>query len=191
MRALGAIRRADVCVMIIDSSEGITEQDVKILGYIHEQGKPSIVAMNKWDLIDKDTNTINKYNVQLSEALKFMDYFVPVYISAKTGQRADKILTLADKVLENANRRITTGQLNDLIFDCVRANEPPSVNGKRLKINYVTQVSTNPPSFVLFVNDSALMHFSYRRYLENCIRKAFDFTGTPIRISVRDKEEDD
>ena len=191
LRALGAIRRADVCVMIIDSSEGITEQDVKILGYIHEQGKPSIVAMNKWDLIDKDTNTINKYNVQLSEALKFMDYFVPVYISAKTGQRADKILTLADKVLENANRRITTGQLNDLIFDCVRANEPPSVNGKRLKINYVTQVSTNPPSFVLFVNDSALMHFSYRRYLENCIRKAFDFTGTPIRISVRDKEEDD
>jgi GTP-binding protein len=191
LRALGAIRRADVCVMIIDSSEGITEQDVKILGYIHEQGKPSIVAMNKWDLIEKDTNTINKYNVQLTEALKFMDYFVPVYISAKTGQRADKILTLADKVLENANRRITTGQLNDLIFDCVRANEPPSVNGKRLKINYVTQVSTNPPAFVLFVNDSVLMHFSYRRYLENCIRKAFDFTGTPIRISVRDKEEDD
>ena len=177
--------------MIIDSSEGITEQDVKILGYIHEQGKPSIVAMNKWDLIEKDTNTINKYNVQLTEALKFMDYFVPVYISAKTGQRADKILNLSDKVLENASKRITTGQLNDLIFDCVRANEPPSVNGKRLKINYVTQVSTNPPSFVLFVNDSKLMHFSYRRYLENCIRKAFDFTGTPIRISVRDKEEDD
>ncbi len=191
LRALGAIRRADVCVMIIDASEGITEQDVKILGYIHEQGKPSIVAMNKWDLIEKDTNTINKYNVQLVEELKFMDYFVPVYISAKTGQRADKILTLADKVLENANKRITTGQLNDLIFDCVRANEPPSVNGKRLKINYVTQVSTNPPAFVLFVNDSALMHFSYKRYLENCIRKAFDFTGTPIRISVRDKEEDD
>ena len=191
LRALGAIRRADVCVMIIDSSEGITEQDVKILGYIHEQGKPSIVAMNKWDLIEKDTNTINKYNVQLTEALKFMDYFVPVYISAKTGQRADKILNLSDKVLENASKRITTGQLNDLIFDCVRANEPPSVNGKRLKINYVTQVSTNPPSFVLFVNDSKLMHFSYRRYLENCIRKAFDFTGTPIRISVRDKEEDD
>ncbi len=191
LRSLGAIRRADICVMIIDSEEGITEQDVKILGYIHEQGKPSVVAMNKWDLIEKDTNTINKYNVKLNEELKFMDYFVSVYISAKTGQRSDKVLSLCDKVLENSCKRISTGQLNDMIFDCVRASEPPSVNGKRLKINYITQVSTNPPSFVLFVNDSTLMHFSYKRYLENCIRKAFDFSGTPIRISVRDKEEND
>ena len=191
LRALGSIRRADVCVVLIDSGVGITEQDVKICGYIHEQGKPSVVAMNKWDIIEKDTHTINAYNEQLKESLKFMDYFVPIYISAKTGQRTDKILSLAEKVLENSQRRITTGQLNDLIFDCVRANEPPSVNGKRLKLQYCTQVESTPPTFVFFVNDSSLMHFSYKRYLENCIRKAFDFSGTPIRLVVREKEEDE
>ena len=191
LRAFGAVRRADVCVMVVDANEGVTEQDVKILGYIHEQGKPSVIVMNKWDLVEKDTNTINKFNSELNEALKFMDYFVSVFISAKTGQRTDKILSLVEEVLENSQKRISTGQLNDLIFDCVRASEPPSVNGKRLKINYVTQVATNPPAFVLFVNDSALMHFSYKRYLENCIRKAFDFSGTPIRISIRDKEDND
>ena len=191
LRALGAIRRADVCIMMIDSSEGVTEQDVKICGYIHEQGKPSVVVMNKWDLIEKDTNTINKFNFDLSENLKFMDYLKAIYVSAKTGQRTDKILDLASKVLENANRRITTGQLNDLILDCVRANEPPSVNGKRLKIKYATQLSTNPPTFVLFVNDSTLMHFSYSRYLENCLRKAFDFSGTPIKIIVRENNQDE
>lgn len=191
LRAFGAVRRADVCVMVVDTNEGVTEQDVKILGYIHEQGKPSVIVMNKWDLVEKDTNTINKFNSELNEALKFMDYFVSVFISAKTGQRTDKILSLVEEVLENSQKRISTGQLNDLIFDCVRASEPPSVNGKRLKINYVTQVATNPPAFVLFVNDSALMHFSYKRYLENCIRKAFDFSGTPIRISIRDKEDND
>ena len=191
LRALGAIRRADVCIMMIDSSEGVTEQDVKICGYIHEQGKPSVIVMNKWDLIEKDTNTINKFNFDLSENLKFMDYLKAIYVSAKTGQRTDKILDLASKVLENANRRITTGQLNDLILDCVRANEPPSVNGKRLKIKYATQLSTNPPTFVLFVNDSTLMHFSYSRYLENCLRKAFDFSGTPIKIIVRENNQDE
>ena len=190
LRAFGAIRRADVCVMMIDSSEGITEQDVKILGYIHEQGKPSVIVMNKWDLIEKDTHTINKFNTVLSEELKFMDYFLPIYVSAKTGLRTDKILKLADKVFENANRRVSTGQLNDLILDCVRASEPPSVNGKRLKIKYVTQSNALPPSFIFFVNESALMHFSYKRYLENCIRKAFDFSGTPIKIHVRESEEE-
>ncbi len=190
LRALGAIRRADVCVMMIDAEAGITEQDVKICGYIHEQGKPSVIVMNKWDLIEKDTNTINKFNTVLAEQLKFMDYIQPVYVSAKTGQRTDKILDISARVLENANRRISTGQLNDLILDCVMASEPPSVNGKRLKIKFATQISTNPPTFVLFVNETALMHFSYRRYLENCIRKAFDFSGTPIRIVVREQEED-
>ncbi len=191
LRALGSIRRADVCVMLIDADEGVTEQDVKICGYIHEQGKPSIVAMNKWDLIEKDTNTINRYNEDLAEQLKFMDYFVPIYISAKTGQRTDKILTLADTILENSRKRVSTGQLNDLIFDCIRASEPPSVNGKRLKIHYVTQAETSPPTFIFFVNESALMHFSYKRYLENCIRKAFDFSGTPIKLVIRERDEND
>ncbi len=191
LRALGAIRRADVCIIMIDASVGVTEQDVKICGYVHEQGKPSVIVMNKWDLIEKDTNTINAFNKDLSEALKFMDYILPIYVSAKTGLRTDKILDLSLKAMDNANRRISTGQLNDLILDCVRANEPPSVNGKRLKIKFVTQLSTNPPTFILFVNETALMHFSYKRYLENCLRKAYDFSGTPIKIIVRENNEDD
>ena len=176
--------------MMIDASVGITEQDVKICGYIHEQGKPSVIVMNKWDLVEKDTHTINKFNQILNEELKFMDYILPIYVSAKNGLRTDKILSLADRVYENANRRVTTGQLNDLILDCVRASEPPSMNGKRLKIKYVTQSSVMPPSFVFFVNETALMHFSYRRYLENCIRKAFDFSGTPIKLHVRESEDE-
>lgn len=191
LRALGAIRRADVCILMIDANEGITEQDVKICGYVHEQGKPSIIVMNKWDLVEKDTNTINKFNTVIKEDLKFMDYILPIYVSAKTGQRTDKILDLSLKALENANRRVTTGQLNDLILDCVRASEPPSINGKRLKIKYATQIGVAPPTFVLFVNESALMHFSYKRYLENCIRKAFDFSGTPIKILTRENDNDE
>lgn len=190
LRALGAIRRADVCVMVIDAESGITEQDVKICGYIHEQNKPSVIVMNKWDVIEKDTNTINKFNAELSEALKFMDYFVPVYISAKTGQRTDKVLTLCKKSLENSRKRISTGVLNDLVLDCVRANEPPSMNGKRLKITYATQADTVPPTFIIFVNEEKLLHFSYKRYLENCIRKAYDFSGTPIKIITREKRDD-
>ena len=191
LRALGAINRADVCLLLIDANEGITEQDVKIAGYIHEQGKPSVIVMNKWDLIEKDTNTINKFNEKLEEELKFMDYFLPIYVSALTGQRVEKIIKLCDQVYANANRRITTGQLNDLILDSVRANEPPSVNGKRLKILYATQIGVTPPTFVFFVNESALMHFSYKRYLENCIKHAYDFKGTPIKIVVREKDEDE
>lgn len=191
LRAFGAIRRADVCIIMIDAVEGITEQDVKICGYVHEQGKPSIIVMNKWDLVEKDTNTINTFNNDLKEALKFMDYFQSIYVSAKTGQRTEKILDLAVNVLENANRRISTGQLNDLVLDCVRVSEPPSINGRRLKIMYVTQVDTTPPNFVFFVNDSTLMHFSYKRYLENALRRAYDFSGTPIKLIVREKEEDE
>ena len=191
LRALGAIRRADVCVIMIDAEVGVTEQDVKICGYVHEQGKPSVVVMNKWDLIEKDTNTINKFNYDLKEALKFMDYVLPVYVSAKTGQRTDKILDLSLLALDNSTKRISTGQLNDLILDCVRANEPPSVNGKRLKIKYATQLSVSPPNFILFVNETALMHFSYKRYLENCLRKAYDFSGTPIKITIRENSDDE
>lgn len=191
LRALGAIRRADVCIMMVDANQGMTEQDVKICGYIHEQGKPSIIVMNKWDLVEKDTHTINLFNNDLKEKLKFMDYFESIYVSAKTGLRIEKILNLAEKVYDNAKRRITTGQLNDLIFDCVRASEPPSVNGKRLKILYVTQMGEFPPTFLIFVNDASLMHFSYKRYLENCLRKAYDFSGTPIKLLIREREEDD
>lgn len=191
MRSLGAVRRADVCLIVIDSSEELSEQDVKIAGYVHDQGKPSVVVMNKWDVVEKDTYTIEKYNRKLKEELKFMDYFIPTYVSAKTGKRVDNIIKLAERAYENASRRISTGLLNDVLREAILTNEPPSKNGKRLKIYYVTEVSANPPTFVIFVNDDTLMHFSYRRYLENALRRSFDFEGTPIRLIIRNKNEKD
>ncbi|MDD7231885.1 MAG: ribosome biogenesis GTPase Der [Clostridiales bacterium] len=191
MRSLGAVRRADVCLIVIDSSEELSEQDVKIAGYVHEQGKPSVVVMNKWDVVEKDTYTIEKYNRKLKEELKFMDYFIPMYVSAKTGKRVDNLIKLAERAYENASRRISTGLLNDVLREAILTNEPPSKNGKRLKIYYVTEVSANPPTFVIFVNDDTLMHFSYRRYLENALRRSFDFEGTPIRLIIRNKNEKD
>lgn len=191
MRSLGAVRRADVCLIVIDSSEELSEQDVKIAGYVHEQGKPSIVVMNKWDVVEKDTYTIEKYNRKLKEELKFMDYFIPTYVSAKTGKRVDNLIKLAERAYENASRRVSTGLLNDVLREAILTNEPPSKNGKRLKIYYVTEVSANPPTFVIFVNDDTLMHFSYRRYLENALRRTFDFEGTPIRLIIRNKNEKD
>ena len=190
LRAFDAVRRADVCLAVVDSNEGLTEQDVKILGYVHEQGKPSVIVMNKWDLIEKDTNTINKFEEKLKVDLSFMDYFKSVYISAKTGLRAEKVLRVARESFENANRRISTGTLNDLVLDAVRTNEPASYNGRRLKVYYCSQPSVCPPTFVLFVNDETLMHFSYRRYLENVLRRSFDFSGTPIRIVTHNRSED-
>ena len=190
LRSLGAIRRADVCMLVIDSSVGLTEQDVKIAGYIHEQGKPSIIVMNKWDLIEKDTHTINEFEKKLKTDLAFMDYFKSIYISAATGQRLNKLFSLADEVKANAEKRITTGTLNDIISSAVRATEPPTKNGRRLKIYYAVQDGVCPPSFVFFVNNEELMHFSYRRFLENTLRKTFGFEGTPIRIYVRSKTED-
>lgn len=191
MRSLGAVRRADICLIVIDSSEELSEQDVKIAGYVHEQGKPSVVVMNKWDVVEKDTYTIEKYNRKLKEELKFMDYFIPTYVSAKTGKRVDNLIKLAERAYENASRRISTGLLNDVLREAILTNEPPSKNGKRLKIYYVTEVSANPPTFVIFVNDDTLMHFSYRRYLENALRRSFDFEGTPIRLIIRNKNEKD
>ncbi len=190
MRAFDAVRRADVCLLVVDSSDGLTEQDTKIIGYVHEQGKPSVIVMNKWDLIEKDTNTINKFESKLKEDLKFMDYFKSVYISAKTGQRTEKILKIVDEVYAHANYRIATGLLNDVISDAVRANEPPSYNGRRLKVYYASQVAICPPTFVLFVNSTDLLHFSYERFLENTLRKSFDFSGTPIKILTREKKND-
>lgn len=189
VRSLAAIRRADIVLVVIDSSEDITEQDVRICGYVHEQGKPSLIVMNKWDIVEKDAHTINKYNKRLSEDLKFMDYFVPIYISAKTGQRVEKIMSGIEEVYAEASKRITTGLLNDVIQDAIAVNEPPNVNGKRLKILYVTQCKTNPPTFIFFVNDSSLMHFSYKRYLDNVLRKSFAFKGTPINLIIRNKDE--
>lgn len=189
LRALEAIRRADVCLAVIDSEQGITEQDVKILGYIHEQGKPSVIVMNKWDLIAKDTHTINQFEAQLYEHLKFMDYYQSTYISAKTGQRTEKVLHFVQEVYKNANFRVTTGTLNDLILSAVRANEPPATGGKRLKVYYASQPAVCPPTFVLSCNDEALMHFSYKRYLENILRRSFNFKGTPIKIIVRGRGE--
>ena len=191
MRSLAAIRRADVCLVVIDSKEELSEQDIRICGYVHEQGKPSVIVMNKWDIVEKDTHTINKYNARLVEQLKFMDYFDAIYVSVKTGQRTDKIMKEVNFVYGEACKRITTGVLNDIVQDAVSLVEPPAHNGKRLKVFFVTQSSSNPPTFVFFVNDTELLHFSYKRYLENCLRKAFEFKGTPIRLVFRNKNEED
>ncbi len=190
VRALGAIRRADVCLAVIDSVEGLTEQDVKILGYIHEQGKPSVVIMNKWDAIEKDTYTVEEFKKKLNCDLAFMDYFKALFVSAKTGQRTEKIFNAVNEVYQNSQKRITTGMLNDVINDAVRATEPPTKNGRRLKIYYAVQDGVCPPTFVIFVNSQDLMHFSYKRFLENTLRNTFDFSGTPIRIFAREKTEE-
>ena len=191
LRAFDAVRRADVCLLVVDAQEGITEQDVKIIGYVHEQGKPSVIVMNKWDLIEKDTHTVEKFEAKLKEELKFMDYFRSAYVSAKTGQRTDRLLALAGEVYAHAGFRVPTGDLNDLLMDAMRVSEPPSYQGRRMKLYYASQVAVHPPLFVLMVNDEGLLHFSYERYLENVIRGAYDFSGTPIRIKVRNKKENE
>ena len=191
MRAFDAVRRSDVCALVVDANEGLTEQDVKIIGYVHEQGKPSVIVMNKWDLVEKDTHTVNKFEEKLQNDLKFMSYYKSLYISAKTGQRAEKLLSLCDEVYAHATFRVPTGALNDLIGDAVRISEPPSYLGRRMKIYYSSQVSVCPPTFALFVNDEGLMHFSYERYLENVIRGAYDFSGTPIKIVVRERKDEE
>ena len=190
LRSLAAIRRADVVLIVVDATEGMSEQDIKICGYVHEQGKPSVIVMNKWDAVEKDTYTVNTFNKKMQGDLKFMDYLVPVYVSALTGQRVDKILSLAIEVYAQATKRVATGVLNDVITDAIVAVEPPSHNGKKLKVYYVTQSGVCPPTFVFFVNDAKLMHFSYQRYLENTLRKTFEFKGTPIRIVVRNRKEE-
>ena len=190
LRAFDAVRRADVAVLVVDATEGLTEQDVRIIGMVHEEGKPSVIVMNKWDLVEKDTHTIETFEAKLKEDLKFMDYFKSVYISAKTGQRAEKVIKLAREAYDHAHFRIPTGALNDLLMDAMRISEPPSYQGRRLKLYYASQVSVAPPLFVLMVNDETLLHFSYARYLENVIRQTYDFSGTPIRIQVRNKKDD-
>lgn len=189
IRSLMAVRRADVVVVMLDAEQGITEQDVKIAGYVHEEGKPVVIAVNKWDAIEKNTYTVEAYNKSISQAIAFMSYAPKLYISAKTGLRIDKLFALIHQCHENGSRRITTGLLNDCIREAITASEPPTDKGRRLKIYYTTQVAVLPPTFVLFVNDQTLLHFSYRRYLENYLRKTFAFSGTAIRILARERNE--
>jgi len=191
VRALAAIDRSDVVLMLIDATEGVTEQDSKIAGYIDEQGKPAIVVVNKWDAVAKETGTLEGFTRQIREQLKFMDYAQILFISALTGQRADRIMPTVRAVYGQASRRITTGVLNDVLADAQTALAPPTMSGKRLRIYYGTQQSVCPPTFVLFVNDRTLMHYSYERYLTNHFRKAFGFEGTPIRFVLREKRKED
>lgn len=190
MRTISAISRADVVLVVFDSSEELTEQDVRIAGYVNEQGKPNIIVMNKWDKVEKDSFTIEKHNDKLKKDLAFMDYYKTAYVSAVTGQRTEKLLPMVDEVFINASQRISTGVLNDVIAEAVAMNEPPTHSGRRLKVLYATQPETNPPHFVIFVNDDKLLHFSYRRYLENSLRKAFDFSGTPIKLTFNSRKEE-
>ncbi len=190
LRAYMAVDRADVCVILIDAAEGFTEQDSKVAGYAHEQGKASIIAVNKWDSVEKDGNTMRKYEEKLRQDFAFMSYVPFLFISAKTGQRVEKLYPLIRQVYEKNSMRITTGMLNDILAYATARVQPPSGKGRRLKIYYITQASVKPPTFVAFVNRAELFHFSYRRYLENQIREAFDLQGTPIRFIIRERGHD-
>jgi len=189
LRAMSAIERCDVALVVIDSSEGVTEQTVKIAGLLHEEGKPSILVMNKWDLIEKDTYTINEYTKKLQEHFNFMSYAPNIFISAKSGLRVSKTIELVDLVNAQSNKRITTGIFGRCLYEATAANQPPSDRGRELKIYYGTQVSVKPPTFVLFVNDAELMHFSYLRYLENFFRKTLCLDNVPIRIVLRERSK--
>ena len=189
LRAKMAVERADVCLIVIDAKEGITEQDEKIAGLAHEAGKASIICVNKWDDIDKDNDTTNKFTKDITNALSYMTYAPIMFISAKTGQRVDKLFEQINYVHNQTNMRASTGMLNDVLADAVARVQPPSDKGRRLKIYYMTQTSVAPPTFVMFCNNAELFHFSYQRYLENCLRTTFGFRGTPVRLIVRQKGE--
>ncbi len=191
MRSLNAVRRADVCLIVMDANEGLSEQDVKIAGFIHDEGKPSVVVINKWDLIEKNTHTVEQFKKKLAADLAFMDYFRSITVSALTGQRVGKLMEEVNYVYGKSTFRCTTGMLNDVVTDAIRAVEPPARNGRRAKIKYATQPSTQPPTFVFFTNNADLVHFSYRRYLENYLRRAFSLDGTPIKLVFRDGSEKD
>ena len=191
LRSIAAIRRCDVAVLLLDAQDGVTEQDARIAGMIHDEGKAAVVIMNKWDSIEKDTNTLEQKRKEVLADLKFMDYAPVLFISALTGQRVHTVLDAVLKVWNQTSRRVTTGTLNDVLADAQLTLQPPAVNGRRLKIYYATQQSVCPPHFILFVNHEELMHFSYQRYLENQLRKAFGFEGTPLRFTLREKNRED
>ena len=190
LRSYMAVDRSDVCVIMIDATEGFTEQDSKVAGYAHEQGKACVIAVNKWDAVEKDGNTMNKFQKELETDFSFMSYAPIVFISALTGQRVDKLFELIVSTYEQNCRRISTGMLNDMLSYATAKVQPPSDKGKRLKLYYMTQASTKPPTFVVFCNRSDLFHFSYQRYIENQIRETFGLTGTPIKIVVRERGKD-
>lgn len=190
IRTVTAVERADVVVMVIDAAEGVAEQDAKIAGIAHERGKGVIIAVNKWDAVEKDDKTIYKMTEKIKQTLAYMPYAEFVFISAKTGQRLDKLFELIDMIIENQSMRIATGVLNEILAEAVAMQQPPSDKGRRLKIFYMTQISVKPPTFVVFVNDKKLMHYSYTRYIDNQIRNAFGFRGTPLRFIIRERKED-
>lgn len=191
LRSIAAIRRCDVALLLIDANDGVTEQDTKIAGLIHDEGKAVIIIVNKWDMLDKETGTYEKYRKKVLDDLKFMSYAPVIFISAVSGQRISAVLPKVKEVYETARRRITTGVLNDVLNDAVNALQPPMQGGKRLKIYYATQGGIQPPSFVLFVNEEKLMFFAYERYLENFFRKTFMLEGTPIRFILREKKKEE
>ncbi len=190
IRAVTAVERADVVLIVIDATEGVTEQDAKIAGIAHDRGKGIIIVVNKWDAIEKDNKTIYKHTEKIRQILSFMPYAEIMFISAKTGQRTGRIFDMIQMVLENNSMRVATGVLNEIVTEAVAMQQPPSDKGKRLRIYYVTQVAVKPPTFVIFVNDKELMHFSYTRYLENRIREAFGFKGTSLKFIIRERKED-
>ena len=189
VRTVGAVERADVVVLVIDAVEGVTEQEAKIAGIAHESGKGVIIAVNKWDAVEKDNKTVKEYETKIRNILSYMPYAELIFISAKTGQRLNKLFDLIDMVVENHSMRIQTGVLNEIMTEAVAMQQPPADKGKRLKLFYMTQVSVKPPTFVIFVNDRELMHFSYTRYIENQIREAFGFRGTPLKFIIRERGE--
>ncbi|MBR5474154.1 MAG: ribosome biogenesis GTPase Der, partial [Lachnospiraceae bacterium] len=189
IRTVTAVERADVVMVVIDAKEGITEQDAKIAGIAHERGKGILVVVNKWDAVEKETKTANEYTKNIKDILSFMPYAEVLFVSAHTGQRLPKLFEYIDVIIENQNLRISTGVLNEILTEAVAMQQPPSDRGRRLKIYYMTQVSVKPPTFVVFVNDKELMHFSYTRYLENKIREAFGFRGTSLRFITRERKE--
>ena len=189
MRTLLAIERADVCLMMIDALEGVTEQDAKIAGEAHEAGKGVIIVVNKWDEYEKETGTLEKYKKEVYNKLSYLAYAPMIFISAKTGQRVDKLFNMINNVAEQNAKRISTSVLNQVINEAIALVQPPTDKGKRLKIFYGTQVSTKPPTFVIFVNNKELFHFSYQRYLVNQLRKEFGLEGTPIRMIAREKSD--
>ena len=191
IRAVAAVERCDVAILLIDANEGVTDQDTKIAGIAHERGKAAIIAVNKWDSIDKDEKTMNKYLKDISMELKYMEYAPKVFISAMTGQRINRMLELIQTVYHNHALRISTGVLNEVLIEATAMQQPPADKGRQLRLYYMTQVSVKPPTFVIFVNERGLFHFSYRRYIENQLREAFGFVGTPIHFIVREKGEKD
>ncbi|MBP3372271.1 MAG: ribosome biogenesis GTPase Der [Clostridia bacterium] len=191
IRSLAAVRRCDVALIVIDATEGVGEQETRVAGYVQEQGKAAVIIVNKWDALDKETGTLEKFRKQVLEKLHFMDYAPVLFISAKTGQRVQKVLPAVDEVYENTSRRVPTGILNDVIADAVAAHEPPSQNGRRPRFYYATQVATQPPAIVFFVNDPEYVHFSYLRYMENHLRKSFQLEGTPLRMILRKRKKED